>query len=412
MASFPNNTTTENGGPLYYREPESIKVLKLCAEALLALFGIFGNLCVCVVISRQNHMKTAMNLYIRSLAVADLGVLIFCFPLALIKQELVEWPLGKFFCKYIYPFSDIFFGGSIWSITVIAVERYRNIVAQERIRHQNSKKMVHIVIAVIWIASFVTQCLPLYFYMDYNDASRACFLRFPSETGSAVEQVYNLMFLVFLYIIPLTLICWTYIQVSRRIGRSTTFNRKLRDEELETKRPREREQHRQKGHRKGLMKLFKKGTKSDTKDARRYDSLRIEEKRRLKQNNKARRILTPLVVIFAFTMLPFHAGRILSMYFLDFVKMKYFWLYFSICALLIVVNSSMDPLIYALVSKDFRKAFRRMFARRRQEQYRHNHTAHLESAVCDNTRNSGKEISKNKRKACKLPNSPTRTTVY
>ena len=58
---------------MYFREPGAVKMMKLGVEALMALFGIFGNICVCLVTTQQVQMKTTMNLYIRNLAIADLG---------------------------------------------------------------------------------------------------------------------------------------------------------------------------------------------------------------------------------------------------------------------------------------------------------------------------------------------------
>ena len=412
MTSLPNNTI-EAQLPLYYREPQSVRVVKLIAESLIALFGILGNISVCIVVTRRMHMRTVMNLYICNLAVADLGVLIICFPLALVVQELVEWPLGRFFCEYIYPASDIFFGGSIWSITVIAIERYRNIVARERIRHSTSKRMVLLVIGIIWFASFFAQCFPLYLYMEYKESTKSCQAYFPP----VISQMHNWLFVVLLYVVPLSLICWTYVQISHRIHQSTAFNRKLHDQEQDIKSEQcDKEQLHHLGNHKGLINFPRKGKTDCAKNVNRKDSLRIEEKRRLKQNSKARRILTPLVVIFATTMLPFHVGIAVRLYSVEFVTMKYFWLYFSICAFLIVLNSSLNPLIYAMVSKDFRKAFKRMFVPQPGSTDIHRHSVHCES---DNTRVSRisrrtieeKETSKSKWKIGKLSTSSTKETL-
>ena len=326
----------------------------------MALFGIFGNICVCLVTTQQVQMKTTMNLYIRNLAIADLGLLTVSFPLAIVRQELETWPLGEFFCKYIYPGSDIFYGASIWSITVIAIERYRNIVVHVR-RGENSRKAAHWRIGTVWMASFVTQCIPLYIYMEYDDTAKVCFVKFPTEEGaklSTVTEVYTLLFLAFLYIIPMTIISWTYISISRRIHQSTAFHKSIY------------QCHTDSPNASPTISGFRdessprsKGKQGDKRAGLLRNTLKIEERKRLRQNNKARNILTPLVVIFAVTMLPYHAVKVLATYWFELISVPYYWVIFSVCGFLIMVNSSMNPSIYAMVSRDFRKAFRRLFRR-------------------------------------------------
>ena len=413
MASLTNNTNQTR--ILYFREPEPVKIAKITVEILMALFGILGNLCVCIVITRRLTVRTVMNLYIRNLAIADLGLLMLCFPLAIVQQELIKWPLGEFFCKYIYPGSDVFYGASIWSITVIAIERYRNIVTRERIRHESSTKTVQLVIVVVWVASFVTQCVPLYTYMEYDVVSKRCQAGFPN--GSSIVQVYSLMFLAFLYIVPLALISWTYIQISRRIHQSSKFNKKIHNNEFEpTVTLSETQQLKQRENRISLLKKLTKRKEDSTKTGKRKNSLGLEERKRLKQNHKARRILTPLVVIFAISMLPYHAGRIVVIYWPKFVQEKYFWLFFSVCGFLIVVNSCMNPLIYAMVSKEFRKAFKRLVVVRQCSRY--SRETHRGSARNSNTRHSssleakGRENPTHKRGFFKVNNSLRLSTKH
>ena len=74
-------------------------------------------------------MHTIINHFVRNLPVADLGILRISFPFAIVKeQDPYHWPLGVFLCRCVFPLSDLFFGVSVWSITLIAVDRHRAIV--------------------------------------------------------------------------------------------------------------------------------------------------------------------------------------------------------------------------------------------------------------------------------------------
>jgi hypothetical protein len=109
----------------YVNEPHSVKLFRLSLVSLLAILGFFGNLWVSVQVF-QRSSRSPVAYYIRNLALADMGVLSLSFPIAIIKEQMSSnWPLGSVFCHYLYPFTEVFHGASIWSIAAIAAERYR-----------------------------------------------------------------------------------------------------------------------------------------------------------------------------------------------------------------------------------------------------------------------------------------------
>jgi hypothetical protein len=110
--------------PDYMHEPEWLRIGRLTAETLLALFGVLGNIAVIIAIVRCPFMRTVTNVFICNLAVADLGVLLVSFPFAVVKEQtLLHWPLGKALCQVAYPLSEVFIGVSVWSIAFISVDR-------------------------------------------------------------------------------------------------------------------------------------------------------------------------------------------------------------------------------------------------------------------------------------------------
>jgi neuromedin U receptor 1 len=54
----------------------SIALPTVVLYAIILLFGVFGNVCTCVVIIRNSSMHTATNYYLFSLAVSDLLMLV------------------------------------------------------------------------------------------------------------------------------------------------------------------------------------------------------------------------------------------------------------------------------------------------------------------------------------------------
>ena len=60
--------------------------------SIFSLFGIFGNVLVCMTIRRDQSLQTKTNYYLFSLAIADMAVCIIVIPFSIIQDFL-----GKLF---------------------------------------------------------------------------------------------------------------------------------------------------------------------------------------------------------------------------------------------------------------------------------------------------------------------------
>lgn len=328
------NETVEFELP-YFKEPHWLEIVRLTLEFFIAALGIVGNVVVCLVITFQPQMQTVINFYIRNLAIADLGILLFSFPLTVIKeQDPYHWPLGEYFCRFLYPVNDIFYGVSVWSITLIAIDRYRAIVGG-RIPKRNSLnfRSARWMILGVWIMSFLVISLPLYFVMTFIDQNSYidCTPIWPSaERGNLgeMQQIYSIAIIVFWYVLPLTIIVGTFHSISVKLRVSTNFNRSIQEECNESS-----------------------------------ESHNVRKRLRERQNSRAKKLLTPVVIVFAVTMLPVNVFRLSVMYWEGISKHKYLWVFYNVCVIFIIANSSANFFIYSLVSDEFRQSFKRLICR-------------------------------------------------
>ena len=163
-----NNTSSE----FITSKLSRFSIIKLSVEVFIALFGIFGNVLVAVVVKGLGKKKTATDFYLLNLAIADLGILLISFPLVAIKENVpTNWPLGEFACLYSSPLPEIFHGTSVWFIVVIAIVRYRKIVIPRKaIKNRNkfSLKYTKTIAGCIWVTSFLVFSLPLYFVVSFG----------------------------------------------------------------------------------------------------------------------------------------------------------------------------------------------------------------------------------------------------
>lgn len=350
MNSTSNLTAVKEGNEFqlpYYKEAEWLEILRLTLQVLVASVGVTGNVIVCIVITFQPQMYTVVNYFIRNLAIADLGILLMSFPLAVIKeQDPYHWPLGEPFCRYVSPLPDVFFGVSIWSITLIAVDRYKAIVRGTLPKRGSAVfKSARWMVACVWVLSFLVISLPLYFVVDFINYQPAfdmvdCTPEWPnSEAGDEMQQIYNIALIILLYVLPLVIIASTFRSISNKLRASSDFNKAIREEY-------------------GMA-----------------DEQSTRKRLRERQNKKAKKLLTPVVVVFAITMFPLNVFRLVVLYWKQITSHKYLWVYYNICVSLVVINSSANFFIYSVVSEEFRQSFKRFFLRKSR---RRSHTVTAE----------------------------------
>lgn len=305
-----------------------VDILKLGLEVLLAMFGVAGNVLVAFVISGLGKRKSTTDLFLLNLAVADLGILLLSFPLIAIRENVpLDWPLGEFFCLYLYPVPDIFHGASVWFIAVVAVQRYWEVVLLRKpIRNKSNtgKNTATFVAACVWLSSFLLFCLPLYFIVKYKEITTGGKLCGPYWPSWIVAQVYTVFLTILSYILPLIVISWTYLSVSRTLRRSSRFLEDMK-----------RDQYGVEGDEPSFLRKVKTG--------------------RLRQNKRAKRILTPVVLVCAITMLPLTILRLTVVVWPAVADQEYYDYLIYIVTVFVMLNSSVNPVIYSVASKKFRR---------------------------------------------------------
>lgn len=325
--------------PENFHQSLEAKVLQATLWSTVVFLGIIGNILVCAVILGLPKMKTSMNFYLLSLAIADLGVLTMLVPINVIRYFIpVRWVLGKFFCLYLSPTLEIFFGASIWSITIIAIERYRNICGANRYRIKSRSQMrTKLTIFGVWLASFLVGSVPVYPVMAYKPNPPTCHQIWPNRMYLA----YSLALVLLWYVSPLAVIAFTYLKIKKRIRESVVFRNSM-----------------------SIVDDDKAVIVSPSSQSKKR-----QDKQALNQSNKTRRILTPLVILFAVTMLPLNVYRTAILFAPEFSKNPYTGLIFGQIILFVGVNSSINPIVYYIVSKEFKDAFKKIFQKLREKEY-------------------------------------------
>jgi len=75
------------------------KILLGCLLLSLSIFTIFGNLLVLYAIRTEKRLRTVSNLFILSLAFADLVVGVIVMPLSAANIIVGQWPFSSVICQ-------------------------------------------------------------------------------------------------------------------------------------------------------------------------------------------------------------------------------------------------------------------------------------------------------------------------
>jgi len=336
---FLNNTTAPEGinrtrgKPPFalhvIMEPTWVLIIRLTVECFIALAGVVGNLVVCYAITKHRTLSAApTNTYIRNVAVSDLGTLLIAFPLVIVRERLPYWPLGGFVCRYIFPQIDIFFGVSVWTVVAIAMDRHRILTADVPRLTARSLTKPRFICAAIWLLSFLVISLPLILVFEFHEFPNRkpkCVARWGKGTYQ-LQIAYNIAVCLVTYVLPLSVIVITYLAIKRKLFKSESFHLEMAENS------------------------FSSGSFRDSQI-----SLVRSRSKRLKT------IMTPVVVVFAITILPLNLLRVVPRFLpvaRSMVYVKYSNVIYNACVFLFICNAACNPLIYALVSKRFRQSFR------------------------------------------------------
>ncbi|KAL8568244.1 hypothetical protein ACOMHN_027767 [Nucella lapillus] len=232
--TLPINHTSQNP----YDVPTGLICLLAFLYGSISLLAVLGNSLVILIIIKNRRMHTVTNIFIANLAVADVIIGLFSIPFQFQAALLQRWVLAHFMCNLAPMVQVISVNVSIFTLTVIALDRY--IAVLHPFRAGCSPRSAAIIITVTWVLS-IALSLPyaLYFSVKYEPleglgGTPVCKLRPPPHLMEMF--VYYACFLVALqYLFPLLVISFCYCRIawhiwgSRRPGADCNTTEDVRD---------------------------------------------------------------------------------------------------------------------------------------------------------------------------------------
>ncbi|XP_061905713.1 neuropeptide Y receptor Y8b [Entelurus aequoreus] len=283
-------------------------------SAVLAV-GLLGNSCLVFVIARHKEMRNVTNVLIANLSFSDILMCVVCLPVTIIYTLMDRWILGETLCKLTSFIQCISVTVSIFSLILIAMERYQLII------HPTGWKPVvrqsYLAVALTWI----TACLISVPFFKYNivtlpfqnlsapfpvNDQLVCMERWPSVKA---RRAYTTSLLIFQYFLPLALIMLCYLHIYLRLRR-----------------------------RKDMVERSRNATERKTKGSTRINIL-----------------LTAIVVAFALSWLPLNIFNTVFDWNHEAIPSCGHDIIFSFCHLVAMASTCINPIIYGFLNNNFQK---------------------------------------------------------
>uniref|UniRef100_A0AAY4DQ06 G-protein coupled receptors family 1 profile domain-containing protein n=1 Tax=Denticeps clupeoides TaxID=299321 RepID=A0AAY4DQ06_9TELE len=278
--------------------------------SVVCAVGLIGNLLVFFFIRVKQERRTSkINVFILNLAATDFQF-VLTLPFWAVDIALdFSWPFGHAMCKIILSVTVMNMYASVFFLTAMSVTRYWSVASALKDRtRQGGSCSVKWVCVVLWVLATIATAPTSIFSTVTNVAGeKLCLLRFPE--GQHWLAVYHLQKIIIAFIFPMIIVSISYLLL-----------------------------------------------------------LRIIRRRGMKNNSRLRtqvtKSVTILVLAFLLCWMPNHAitfWGVLVKFNVVYWDRTYYMLHtyvFPITVCLAHANSCLNPFIYCLMRKEFRKKLR------------------------------------------------------
>ncbi|XP_044585486.1 tachykinin-like peptides receptor 99D isoform X1 [Cotesia glomerata] len=297
------------------------QILWYCLFVSMIIVATGGNLIVIWIVLVHKRMKSVTNIFLVNLSIADTLVSMLNVTFNFYYMLHSHWTFGNLYCKVSQFISVVTICASVFTLMAISIDRYRAII--KPLRQKMSRRTTLMVALIIWVVSSILSLPNLIFFNIYTvtfpngDVRLVCYGDWPNKDDnqfSLTEYIYNVLFMVLTYFLPIGSMTYTYARIGLELWGSQSIG-EITHNQLES----------------------------------------IKGKRRVVK------MMIVIVSIFAVCWLPFHVyfivvssvPEVTNEPYIQEVYLAIYWLAMS--------NSMYNPMIYCWMNSKFRRGFSVVF---------------------------------------------------
>ncbi|XP_060040428.1 alpha-2C adrenergic receptor [Erinaceus europaeus] len=127
----------------------------------LIVFTVAGNVLVVVAVLTSRALRAPQNLFLVSLAAADILVATLVMPFSLANELMAYWRFGPVWCGVYLALDVLFCTASIAHLCAISLDRYWSVTRAVEYGLRRTARRVKAAILAVWLVSAAISCPPL-----------------------------------------------------------------------------------------------------------------------------------------------------------------------------------------------------------------------------------------------------------
>ncbi|XP_028279843.1 5-hydroxytryptamine receptor 1D [Parambassis ranga] len=176
---------------------------------LMCLGAVTGNILVIVIVAANKTFHSVTSVLIMNLAISDLLVAIGVMPFVALSIMSHGWVNCNDLCLYVGYTSSVYCTASVLTIAAIALDRYHSIVDCLRYSSRCTVWRTCAVVLWIWLQALATSCPPLLGWssVSYVGPMYSCAVNWASSPS------YTAFMAALCYLIPAVVILFCYVNI-------------------------------------------------------------------------------------------------------------------------------------------------------------------------------------------------------
>uniref|UniRef100_A0A182NLB7 G-protein coupled receptors family 1 profile domain-containing protein n=1 Tax=Anopheles dirus TaxID=7168 RepID=A0A182NLB7_9DIPT len=184
---------------------------------VLGVISIIGNGMVIYIFSNAKSLRTPSNLFVVNLALSDF-LMMGTNAFTMVYNCWYEtWSLGLLMCDLYAFFGSLFGCCSIWTMTMIAMDRY-NVIVKGLSGKPLTNTGAILRILVCWLIGVFWGILPMFGWNRYVPEGNMTACGTDYLTDDWFHKSYILVYSVFVYYIPLFTIIYAYVFIIKAVS--------------------------------------------------------------------------------------------------------------------------------------------------------------------------------------------------
>ncbi|XP_012674082.1 relaxin-3 receptor 1 [Clupea harengus] len=208
-----------------------LRIVISVVYSVVCAVGLVGNLLVFFLIKLKRGRKSStINYFIFNLAITDFQF-VLTLPFWAVDIALdFSWPFGDAMCKIILSVTVMNMYASVFFLTAMSITRYWSVASSTKSHSCKPLCSVKWVCAFMWaVATLATAPTSIFSTVTNIAGEKLCLLKFPG--GQYWLAMYHLQKLLIAFVLPMLILCVSYLLlvrfVKKRSMKSDASRRKL-----------------------------------------------------------------------------------------------------------------------------------------------------------------------------------------